>query len=64
MQEALFGSCHHIITSILPRFGIDVELIDGTDLNLGKALQKKTKLVFFETPSNPCLEIVDIESVV
>ena len=28
---------------------------------MGKSSKKKTKLIFFETPSNPCLEIVDIE---
>ena len=63
-SSALFGSCHFIITQILPNFGIDVELIDGTDLNQWEsALQKKTKLVFFETPSNPCLDLVDIKEV-
>ena len=31
-SNALFGSCHFILTQILPKFGIDVELIDGTDL--------------------------------
>ena len=62
--RALFGSCHHIITKILPRFGIEIVLVDGKDLNQWKkALQKKTKLVFFETPSNPCLDLVDIKSV-
>ena len=62
--RALFGSCHYILTNILPNFGIEVVLIDGQDLNLWeKALKKKTKLVFFETPSNPCLEIIDIKKV-
>ena len=62
--KALFGSCHYIITQILPKFGIDVELVDGTDLNQWEsALKKKTNLVFFETPSNPCLDLVDIEEV-
>ena len=61
--RALFGSCHHIITKILPRFGIEVELIDGKDLNAWeKALKKRTSLIFFETPSNPCLEIIYIFS--
>ena len=42
--RALFGSCHYIITKILPKFGIDVELIDGKDLNCWeKALKKKLK---------------------
>ncbi len=62
--RALFGSCHYILTRILTNFGIDVELVDGQDLiNWEQALKKKTKLVFFETPSNPCLEIVDIREV-
>ena len=63
-SKALFGSCHYIITKILPKFGIEVELIDGRDLNeWERALKTKTKLVFFETPSNPCLDLVDIEEV-
>ncbi|MAI28624.1 MAG: O-succinylhomoserine sulfhydrylase [Pelagibacteraceae bacterium TMED124] len=63
-SRALFGSCHHIVTQILPRFGIEVVLVDGTNLNeWEKALKKKTNIVFFETPSNPCLDLVDIKEV-
>ena len=63
-SRALFGSCHYIVTQILPRFGIEVVLVDGTDLNeWEKALKKKTNIVFFETPSNPCLDLVDIKEV-
>ena len=63
-SRALFGSCHHIVTQILPRFGIEVILVDGTNLNeWEKALKKKTNIVFFETPSNPCLDLVDIKEV-
>ena len=62
--RALFGSCHYILTEILPKFGIEVKLVDGTNVKQWElALKKKTKIVFFETPSNPCLEIVDIEKV-
>ena len=40
--RALFGSCHYILTNILPNFGIEVVLIDGQNLNLWeKALKKK-----------------------
>ena len=46
--RALFGSCHFIITEILPKFGIEVKLVDGTNLNQWEnALKKKTKVVFF-----------------
>ena len=49
--RALFGSCHHIITKILPRFGIEVELIDGKNLNAWeKALKKKNFINFFRNP--------------
>ena len=62
--RALFGSCHYILTEILPKFGIEVKLVDGTSIKQWELeLKKKTKIVFFETPSNPCLEIVDIKKV-
>lgn len=63
-SRALFGSCHYIITELLPKYGVEVKLINGMDLSeWEEALKKKTKLVFFETPSNPCLEIIDIVNV-
>ena len=63
-SRALFGSCDYIIGEILPRFGIETEFVDGTDLNQWeKALSKPTQAVFFETPSNPTLEIIDLERV-
>ena len=62
--RALFGSCHYIISELLPTFGIDYELIDGTDLGQWeKALGQKTDAVFLESPSNPTLEIIDIGAV-
>lgn len=62
--RALFGSCQFIISELLPRYGIETELVDGTDLDQWrKALKKKTKAVFFETPSNPQLEIIDVRAV-
>ena len=63
-SRALFGSCLHIIREILPKYGIEHVLVDGTDLEQWKqALSKKTKCVFLESPSNPCLEIIDIRAV-
>ncbi len=63
-SAALFGSCRYIITSILPKYGIETTLIDGKNLEEWEnGFQKNTKLVFFETPSNPCLEIIDIAAV-
>ena len=62
--RALFGSCLYILDDILPRFGVEVTLIDGTDLNAWKeALRPDTKKAFFETVSNPALEVIDIAAV-
>jgi len=62
--RALFGSCRYIVDEILPRFGITVELVDGTDLDQwAAALSKPTQAVFLETPSNPTLEIIDLAAV-
>lgn len=63
-SNLLFGSCHYIITQIMPRFDIEVELVDGGDLDAWRAaLTKPTDIVFFETPGNPTLALVDIKAV-
>lgn len=60
----LFGSCHYILTEILPRFGVRVQLVDGTDLDAWRdALAEPADVVFFETPGNPTLDLVDIKAV-
>ena len=62
--RALFGSCLYILETLFPRFGIDVTLVDGTDLDQWRAaMRPQTKLAFLETPSNPTLEIIDIRGV-
>jgi O-succinylhomoserine sulfhydrylase len=62
--RALFGSCTWIINELLPRFGIDIQFIDGTDAGQWRAaLSKPTNIVFLETPSNPTLDIIDLPMV-
>lgn len=63
-SRALFGSCFVIVDEILPRWGVETVLVDGSDLSQWEAaLDRETAAVFFETPSNPMQELVDIESV-
>ncbi|MEY3170812.1 MAG: hypothetical protein RL765_859 [Pseudomonadota bacterium] len=63
-SSALFGSCKEIVKNILPRYGIEVTFIDGKNINeWKKAVKKNTKIFFFETPSNPLLELIDIRAV-
>jgi O-succinylhomoserine sulfhydrylase len=60
-SRALFGSCHWIVSTLLPKFGIATEFVDGADLDQWKtALARPTNLVLLETPSNPMLELVDL----
>ncbi len=62
--RALFGSCRYIAEDLLPRYGIATTLIDGRDLSAWEAaMRPNTRAVFFETPTNPGLELVDIEGV-
>jgi O-succinylhomoserine sulfhydrylase len=62
--RALFGSCRYIVEDLLPRYGIDTTLIDGRDLAAWeRAIRRNTRAVFFETPTNPVLELVDIAAV-
>jgi O-succinylhomoserine sulfhydrylase len=63
-SRALFGSCHWIISTLLPKFGIESVFVDGPDLTQWReALRKPTNLVLLETPSNPMLDIVDLPAV-
>lgn len=62
--RALFGSCHWIVSTLLPRYGIETEFVDGGDLDAWRAaLSRKTDAVLLETPSNPMLDIVDLRGV-
>ena len=63
-SASMFSSCHVVITEFLPKWGVTFELVKGNDpAAWAKALSKPTKVVFIETPSNPLLDIVDIQMV-
>ena len=63
-SRALFGSCHWIVSTLLPKFGIRGEFVDGADLAQWRAaLRTPAQLVLLETPSNPMLELVDLAAV-
>jgi len=62
--KALFGSCLYILEEVLTRFGVEVSFVDGTDLAAwANAIRPDTKAVFFESMSNPTLEVIDIRGV-
>jgi O-succinylhomoserine sulfhydrylase len=62
--RGLFGSCFIILDTLLPRWGIETEFVDGTDLAQWEtALSTPADVVFFESPSNPMQELIDVEAV-
>lgn len=63
-QRQLYAGTQLLFQMVCPRFGIDVTFVDGTDEGaFAEAVRPgKTVLVFAETPSNPRLDLVDLES--
>lgn len=62
--RALFGSCLYVLEEVLTRFGVEVTFVDGTDLDQWRAaIRDDTRAVFFESVSNPTLQVIDIEAV-
>jgi O-succinylhomoserine sulfhydrylase len=62
--RAMFGAIRYVVEDVLTRFGITSTIVDATDLDAWRAaMRPETKILFFETPSNPTLEIVDIAGV-
>jgi O-succinylhomoserine sulfhydrylase len=63
-SRALFGSCHWIISTLLPQYGVETVFVDGADMEAWRAaLSLPTALVLLESPSNPMLDIIDLRAV-
>jgi len=64
-SRALFGSCLYVLEDILARFGVEITLVDGRDnAAWDAAIRPDTRVVFFESISNPTLEVVDMRHIV
>ncbi len=57
----LYGGTYHAVIHELGRFGIEYSFIDGSEQSIRDSIQPNTKLLYFETPSNPLLEIIDLK---
>ncbi|MCA0972463.1 cystathionine beta-lyase [Halobacillus litoralis] len=65
ITEDVYGGTYRMIHNVLQRFGIDHTFVDMTDLHaVATAIQPNTRLLYIETPSNPVLNITDIQAVV
>jgi methionine-gamma-lyase len=66
IDRILYGNTFAFFTTGLTRFGVNVRLADFTDpdaLAQALAAEDKLKLVYFETPANPNLRVIDIARV-
>jgi O-succinylhomoserine sulfhydrylase len=60
--SSVFGSTHTLVTKFLPRYGIETTLVAANDEDAWeKAVKPNSKMVYIETPTNPQLEIIDLE---
>ena len=65
LPSDLYGGTYRLLDKVLARFGVAYDMVDQTDLDaLERALRPDTTLVWVETPTNPLLNVVDIEAVV
>ena len=61
--RSVFGSTHSVLTKVLPRFGIGHRYVDAAadETDWDAAVTDATRMIFVETPTNPVLEILDLE---
>lgn len=64
-NNCLYGSTYTVITRLLPEYKVECRIVDMTDMErLEATIDKNTRVIYFETPSNPSLKIIDIKKVV
>jgi cystathionine gamma-synthase len=65
LPNDLYGGTYRLVDKVLKRWGLSYDLVDQTDLDaLEQAVRDDTRLIWVETPTNPLLNVVDIEGVV
>jgi O-succinylhomoserine sulfhydrylase len=61
-SRSVFGSTHQILNTLFPRFNISHTYVDLSNPSAWESMiQPNTKMIFVETPSNPALDIIDLE---
>jgi len=65
INKTIYGSSYNVFTKVLPKYNIDYIVGDLSDVdNLANMIDENTRLIYFETPSNPNLMIIDIKKIV
>ncbi|NMA86797.1 MAG: PLP-dependent transferase [Tissierellia bacterium] len=64
VHKTLYGSSYSVVTKLLPEYNVEYKIVDLTNTEeFQKAIDENTKLVYFESPSNPDLSIIDIKAI-
>ncbi|KIC89278.1 PLP-dependent aspartate aminotransferase family protein [Flavihumibacter sp. ZG627] len=62
--RSIFGSTHTVITKYLPKYGISYSYVDAGDIDTWeKEITPSTRMIYIETPTNPALDVIDLEAV-
>lgn len=62
--DNVYGGTYRLLTKVFPSFGVEVDFVDLTDSNaILPKFKSNTKLVWLETPTNPLLKLIDIETI-
>lgn len=65
VSHDLYGGTYRLLKDIWSRYGLDVSFVDMSNLDIvQQAIQERTKAFFIETPTNPTMQITDIQAVV
>jgi cystathionine gamma-synthase len=65
LPDDLYGGTYRLVDKVLSRWGLEYTMVDQTDLDaVAAAVREDTKLIWVETPTNPTLNVVDIEGIV
>ncbi|MTI48668.1 MAG: aminotransferase class I/II-fold pyridoxal phosphate-dependent enzyme [Firmicutes bacterium] len=65
INKTLYGSSYSVATQLLPKYNVNYKVVDLSNLDsLEKQIDESTKVIYFETPANPNLKIIDIKNVV
>ncbi|MBU5313777.1 PLP-dependent aspartate aminotransferase family protein [Tissierella carlieri] len=64
VHKTLYGSSYSVVTELLPKYNVNYKIADLTNIDeLENAIDESVKVIYFETPSNPDLSIIDIKTV-
>lgn len=64
VNKTLYGSSYNVVTHVLPQYNVNYKITDLSDIDkLPELIDEKTKVIYFETPSNPNLMILDIKKI-